>query len=102
MLCEFIIQISNFKYIYPTIYFGYWLWEDNWTTLRQWIWICLQISIKCDNVTNSKLFCEILMGGIRIALTESFSEVTNISKNVQKYSSKFDGLLHEIFQRNHL
>ena len=42
------------------------------------------------------ILCEMLIGGRRIVNSDVFFSVTNIRKNVQEYSSKFKGLIHEM------
>ena len=49
-----------------------------------------------DNEINSKMFCEMLIGRIRIVQTDLFSEVTNIRKNLQNDYSLFEMLMHEV------
>ena len=43
-----------------------------------------------------QISCEMLVGGRKIVYTDLFFEVANIRKNVQNYSSEFEGLLHEM------
>ena len=45
------------------------------------------------------IFCEILIGGRNNVYTDSFFKVTNIRKNVQNYSSEFDGLIHKMVSK---
>ena len=64
--------------------------EDNFRSYFQKI-VILQI-IK-------QIFCEMLIGGRKIVHPDSLFEATNIRKNVQKYSSEFEGLLHEMMSK---
>ena len=43
-----------------------------------------------------QIFCEMLFGGRKVFNSDVFFAVTNIRKNVQNDSSKFEGLLHEM------
>ena len=42
------------------------------------------------------VFCEMLIGERKIVNSDVFFSVTNIRTNVQKYSSEFEGLLHQM------
>ena len=46
-----------------------------------------------------QIFREILIGGRKIAYTDSFFEATNTRINVQNDSSEFEGLLHKIMSK---
>ena len=46
-----------------------------------------------------QIFCEILIGGRTIIYNDSFFESTNIMKNVQNDSSRFEGSLHEMVSK---
>ena len=43
-----------------------------------------------------QIFYEMLICGRKLVYTDSFFEATNIMKNVQNYSSEFDGLFHKM------
>ena len=46
-----------------------------------------------------QIFCEMLIGGIKMVYTDIFFEVTNIRTNGQNDSSEFSGLLNKIVSR---
>ena len=43
-----------------------------------------------------QIFCEMLIGGIKIVNSDVFFRVTNIRTNFQNDSSEFEGLLYEM------
>ena len=50
-------------------------------------------NIEDDYRSHPKDFCEMLICARKIVNSDIYSEVTNIRKNVQNYSSEFEGLL---------